>query len=193
MHKQVFIKEKSLPQLDKKKQKSSVGIDGFKKAVKQTKRAKPAPPPKETPEPLVADNSLLSTILEAQDPNAFVIQPPDKKSKNYLESKIYFWETSTCIKIKVSTIDITYDVIRHIMTLYRQSPFEKQKPLKYTDPARYSLWLIDEFDRRNKYRPDDEFGPRPFREPIGDFKMLAFVEVKNFKPPTNSNANVLDE
>ena len=111
-----------MPQIDQRKQKKTVGIEGFKKAV-GAKKSKPAPPPKEeTPKP-PAENSLLSTMLEAQDPNAFVIQPPDKKSKLFLESKIYFWETSQCIKIKVSTNDITYDVIRHIMTLYKQSPF----------------------------------------------------------------------
>ena len=38
--------------------------------------------------------SLLSNILEAQDPDAFVIMPPEKTSKTFLETKIYFWETS---------------------------------------------------------------------------------------------------
>jgi hypothetical protein len=38
--------------------------------------------------------SLLSNILEAQDPDAFIIMPPEKTSKTYLETKIYFWETS---------------------------------------------------------------------------------------------------
>jgi len=67
--------------------------------------------------------SLLSNILEAQDPDAFVIMPPEKTSKTFLETKIYFWETSQSIKIKISTTDVTFDVIRHIMTLYKQSPF----------------------------------------------------------------------
>jgi hypothetical protein len=35
------------------------------------------------------------------------------------------------IKIKISSTDITYDVIRHVMTLYRQSPMQKTTPLKY--------------------------------------------------------------
>ena len=44
------------------------------------------------------------------------------------------------------------------------------------------MWLIDEYDRGNKYRPDEEMGPRPMRDPIGEFSSMAFVEVKNFKP-----------
>ena len=66
-------------------------------------------------------------------------------------------------------------------------------PLKYTDPHRYSLWLIDEFDRKNKYRPDEDMGPRPIRDPIGQFESMAFIEVKNFKPPKNALQNGLDE
>lgn len=89
------------------------------------------------------------------------------------------------IKIKISSADITYDVIRHVMTLYRQSPMQKTTPLKYQDPNRYALWLIDEYDRKNKYRPDEELGPRPMRDPIGQFESMAFVEVKNFKPTTD--------
>lgn len=44
---------------------------------------------------------------------------------------------------------------------------QKTTPLKYNDPNRYSLWLIDEYDRKNKYRPDEEMGPRPVRDAIG--------------------------
>lgn len=79
------------------------------------------------------------------------------------------------------------------MTLYKQSPLQKAQPLKYTDPNRYALWLIDEFDRRNKYRPDEELGPRPMRDPIGQFESMAFVEVKNFKPKDNKNADAITE
>lgn len=122
-----------------------------------------------------------------------MIQPPDRKSKLYLETKIYFWETSTCIKIKISTNDITYDVIRHIMTLYKQSPFNKQTPLRFTDPNRYTLWLIDEYDRRNKYKPDEELGPRPMRDPIGQFESMAFIENKNFKPQNSGAQSGIDE
>lgn len=93
--------------------------------------------------------------------------PPEKTSKTYLETKIYFWETSQNIKIKISTTDVTFDVIRHIMTLYKQSPLQKKTPLKYSDPNRYSLWLIDEYDSKNKHKPDEEMGPRPMRDPIG--------------------------
>jgi len=59
----VFIKEKTMPQIDRRKQKKTVGIEGFKKAV-GAKKSKPAPPPKEEP-PKPAENSLLSAMLEA--------------------------------------------------------------------------------------------------------------------------------
>jgi hypothetical protein len=52
--------------------------------------------------------------------------------------------------------------------------------------------LIDEYDSKNKYRPDDEMGPRPMRDPIGQFDSMAFIETKNFKPK-NENANTIDE
>jgi hypothetical protein len=79
------------------------------------------------------------------------------------------------------------------MTLYKQSQFAKKKPLKYSDPNRYALWLIDEYDRRNKYRPDEEMGPRPMRDPIGEFSSMAFVEVKNFKPQNTTTTGIDEE
>ena len=36
-------------------------------------------------------------------------------------------------------------------------------------------------------------GPRPIRDPIGQFESMAFIEVKNFKPPKNALQNGLDE
>ena len=53
--------------------------------------------------------------------------------------------------------------------------------------------MIDEFDRRNKYKPDEEMGARPMRDPIGEFLSLAFVEVKNFKPSNAGGQSLLDE
>ena len=147
---------------------------------------------KETPAP-EPNESPLSLILESQDPNAFLIQPPDKKKKDFLESKIYFWETSTMIKIQISSNDITKDVIRHCMTLYKQSKFEKNDPMRYTDPHRYALYMVDEYDRRNKFRADEEMGPRPMTEPIGEFKTLAFIEVKNYKPKKDGGQSGIDE
>ena len=116
----------------KSQQKTTFSKDAFKKAGQKkivAKKQLPTPTPQPTDDTVTqassvkggapAPASFLSTILEAQDPDAFVIQPPDKKSKLYMESKIYFFETSTMIKIKISSNDITYDVIRHIMTLYK--------------------------------------------------------------------------
>ena len=65
--------------------------------------------------------------------------------------------------------------------------------MQHADPNRYQLWLIDEYDRRNKYRPDEEMGPRPMRDPIGEFQTLAFVENKNFKPTAAQGQSLLDE
>lgn len=76
------------------------------------------------------------------------------------------------------------------MTMYKQSPLQQKTPLKYTDPYRYSLWLIDEYDRKNKFRPDEEMGPRPMKDPIGQFDSMAFIETKNFKPMNNNNQAV---
>ena len=204
LHKQVFVKENLITK--GAEQRKVEGIDAFKNAAKSrvVKRSLPIQNSSEAIQikttsstQMVAtsvenSNSLLSNILEAQDPDAFVIMPPEKTSKTYLETKIYFWETSQSIKIKISTTDVTSDVIRHIMTLYKQSPFQKKTPLKFTDPNRYSLWLIDEYDSKNKYRPDDEMGPRPMRDPIGQFDSMAFIETKNFKPK-NENSNAIDE
>lgn len=102
----------------KKQQTTHFSKDAFKPKKVRKLPTQPTPQPDtKAAEPV----SALSMILESQDPSAFVIQPPDKKSKLYLESKIYFWETSDCIKIKISSNDITYDVVRHLMTLYKQS------------------------------------------------------------------------
>lgn len=189
LHKQMFVKEKSIPSV--KKEQKTFNKDAFKQ-IKKVVRKLPEQP-KETPKAETVV-SKFSEILDSQDPDAFVIQPPDRKSKLYLESKIYFWETSACLKIKISSTDITFDVIRHIMTLYKQTPsLQKENPLKYTDPNRYALYMIDEFDRRNKYRPDEEMGARPMRDPIGEFLSLAFVEVKNFKPSNAGGQSLLDE
>lgn len=74
------------------------GLDAFKKlAVKNEKTLVFRKLPEfkvEEPEIPAGPSSEFSQILEAHDPNAFVIQPPDKRSKLYLETKIYFWETA---------------------------------------------------------------------------------------------------
>lgn len=52
--------------------------------------------------------------------------------------------------------------------------------------------MVDEYDRRNKFRADEEMGPRPYQEAIGEFKSMAFIEVKNYKP-TNKAQSGIDE
>lgn len=188
LHKQMFVKEKSLPTV--KKEQKTFNKDAFKQIKKVVRKLPEQPKPSEPPQIV----SKFSEILDAQDPDAFIIQPPDKKSKLYLETKIYFWETPASLKIKISSTDITFDVIRHIMTLYKQNAqLQKEHPMQHADPNRYQLWLIDEYDRRNKYRPDEEMGPRPMRDPIGEFQTLAFVENKNFKPSAAQGQSLLDE
>jgi hypothetical protein len=109
-----------------------------------------------------------------------VIQAPEKHRSFYLESKIYFFNTPVHLTIKVSTKNLTIDVIRHIMTVYKHSTFAETKPLKYPDdPERYQLWLIDEYE--SAYAPDEEMGARPLNSEIGQFETLAFMETKNFK------------
>ena len=53
--------------------------------------------------------------------------------------------------------------------------------------------MLDEDDRKNKYRADDDMGPRPMRDPIGEFPALAFIEKKNYKPKKDGNQNGIDE
>ena len=113
LHKQMFVKEKALPTV--KKEQKTFNKDAFKQIKRVVKKLPDEPKPTEPLKPI----SKFSEILDAQDPDAFIIQAPDKKSKLYLETKIYFWETPTSLKIKVSSSDITFDVIRHIMTLYK--------------------------------------------------------------------------
>lgn len=54
-----------------------------------------------------------------------------------------------------------------------------KNPLKFDDPFRYQLFMIDEYE--SKYAPDEEMGARPMKDEIGQFESLAFMEVKNFK------------
>jgi hypothetical protein len=66
------------------------------------------------------------------------------------------------------------------MTVYKHSPFSETNPLKFpTDPERYQLWLIDEYE--SAYAPDEEMGARPMNDEIGHFDSLAFMENKSFK------------
>jgi hypothetical protein len=40
-----------------------------------------------------------------------------------------------------------------------------KNPLKYDDPYRYCLFMIDEYE--SKYAPDEEMGARPMKDEIG--------------------------
>lgn len=51
------------------------------------------------------------------------------------------------------------------MTLYKQSPMNTKNPLKFDDPYRYQLFMIDEYE--SKYAPDEEMGARPMKDEIG--------------------------
>ena len=77
--------------------------------------------------------------------------------------------------------ELTRDVIKHIMTLYRNNPdLSSSKPLEFPDsPERYSLYFID--DDESEHAPDYDMGPRSVDEPIGEFPTLAFILNTNFK------------
>lgn len=67
--------------------------------------------------------------------------------------------------IQISSQNTTLDVIKHIMTLYKQSPMHAKVPLKFDDPYRYQIFMIDEYE--SKYAPDEEMGARPVKDEIG--------------------------
>jgi hypothetical protein len=75
--------------------------------------------------------SELSETLEKQDPNDFVLRPPLKSSPNYLKCKIYFFNTPKFLEIEISQHDLAHDVVRHIITLYKQQEIMKDMPLEH--------------------------------------------------------------
>lgn len=98
----------------------------------------------------------------------------------FLCSKIYFFDTPMCIKIKVLQTELSKNVIKHCMTLYSHSEFAKKRPLEFPDdPNRYQLFFIDEDE--SEHAPEYDMGPRNPEEPIGEFPSLAFVLNKKFK------------
>jgi hypothetical protein len=66
--------------------------------------------------------SLLSDLVMNLDPNDFYLRPPNKESKKYVKCKVYFFNKPDFIEIEMMQTDLTKDVIRHIMTMYRKSP-----------------------------------------------------------------------
>jgi len=120
--------------------------------------------------------------------NDFVLQTPEPGSRYYLQCKIYFFDTESFLSIIVGYNELSRNVIKHIMTLYRHSAeLSETHPLEYPDsPERYSLYFID--DDESEHAPDYDMGPRNIDEPIGEFPTLAFILNKNFKaPPGESN------
>ena len=126
-------------------------------------------------------NSMMATAMENTTQNDFVLQKPEKNSRYYLKCEIFFFDEPRSLKIEVGYNELTRDVIKHIMTLYRNNKdLEKTRPLEHPDaPERYSLYFID--DDESEHAPDYDMGPRSIDEPIGEFPTLAFILNKNFK------------
>lgn len=104
----------------------------------------------------------------------FVLQTPEKGSRYYLKCSIYFFNTPCKLTIEVGQNELAKDVIRHILTLYRHSELNQDKPLEFPEsPDRYQLFFID--DDESEYAPDYDMGPRNSAEPIGEFAALAFI------------------
>jgi hypothetical protein len=87
--------------------------------------------------PKAADNSeqeyssALSRTIQNLDPNDFYVRPVEKTDSSYVKTKIYFFNSPSCLEIEISQNDLTKDVIRHIMTLYRKSPYQQKQPLEF--------------------------------------------------------------
>lgn len=135
------------------------------------------------------ETSLLSKTVMNLDPNDFYLRPPDKHSSKYVKCKIYFFNTPKYIEIEMSTEDISKDVIRHIMTLYRHSNLQKDNPLECPQsPERYELFMIDEYE--SEYAPDTDMGHRNPNEEIGEFSSLAFMKKKTFLKNPNAMKDI---
>lgn len=126
-------------------------------------------------------NSMLSAAMENSSSSDFVLQRPDPKSRYYLRCQIFFFDEPRYLFIEIGYNELTRDVIKHIMTLYRTNQeLQSSKPLEYPDsPERYCLYFID--DDESEHAPDYDMGPRSVDEPIGEFPTLAFILNKNFK------------
>lgn len=67
--------------------------------------------------------SLLSNTLQNLDPNDFYLRPTEKSDQSHVKTRVFFFNSPNFIDIEISQNDMTKDVIRHLMTLYRKSPF----------------------------------------------------------------------
>jgi len=126
-------------------------------------------------------NSMLSAAMENSSSSDFVLQRPEPNSRYYLKCQIYFFDEPQSLKIEVGYNELTRDVIKHIMTLYRNNKdLQSARLLEFPDnPERYCLYFID--DDESEHAPDYDMGPRSMDEPIGEFPSLAFILNKNFK------------
>ena len=64
-------------------------------------------------------NSMLSAAMENSSSSDFVLQRPDPKSRYYLRCQIFFFDEPRYLFIEIGYNELTRDVIKHIMTLYR--------------------------------------------------------------------------
>jgi hypothetical protein len=106
-----------------------------------------------------------------------LLPTPSEGDPNGIKIKIYMFSSPKMVEIYIFRKTSVSDVIRHVMTLYRNNKeLSDEAPLKYaSSPDAYELRLID-------YVPFYEIGPLERKDEIGEFESLAFVENKNYKP-----------
>ena len=126
-------------------------------------------------------NSMLSTAMDNTTQHDFVLQTPEPGSRYHLQCRIYFFDTPKNMMIEVGYNELSRNVIKHIMTLYRHNTeLNDDRPLEFPDaPERYSPYMID--DDESEHAPDYDMGARNVDEPVGEFPTLAFIVNKNFK------------
>ena len=66
-------------------------------------------------------SSMLSNAMENTSSSDFVLQRPEPKSRYYLKCQIFFFDEPRSLTIEVGYNELTRDVIKHIMTLYRNN------------------------------------------------------------------------
>ena len=101
--------------------------------------------------------------------NDYVIHAPDKKSKDYIKTRIYFFQTPEYLDIEISQKNIVGDVIKHILTLYQKNnELSSKKPLEYPQyPEAYEIRCVDEDE--SYFFPMYEVGALDIKEEIGMF------------------------
>ena len=97
---------------------------------------------------------------------------------------MYLFGTAKFLNLYIPKHPKVRDVIRHIMTSYMKDTFlSSSDPLLYPlNPEAYELRLIDE-DSSKGYTPYYGVGALGIHERLGSHESLAFVQVKNYRPP----------